>query len=419
VGWLKLAEMTDGKAIELIGQPGAALSDEADSVGDDHHEHIRNTPPVLRDGWKAYLKRSMGEVFLTSWMNILLIFVPFSLISQYAGWGDGVTFVFTLLALCPLAERISFVTEDLAKYTNDTLGGLLNASMGNVTEMIVSLTALSNSNFRLVQVSLLGSVLSNLLLVLGTAFLVGGVKHSSQKFNKNAAVTNTGLLNLALMSLAFPSILNATHDASDEGGRSVLILSRITGLFMLIIYGLMVYYQLHTHKHLFEGQEEGDESDPVLGMYGSLVWMAGITVLIAIESDIVVDVIKGASADLGIPELFIYAILLPIVGNAAEHAAAIIFAFKNKMEICLGIALGSATQISVFVIPLVIVVGWMIGKEISLDFHIFETATVLLALLISAFTLNNGESDWLRGVMLIAAYTFISIAFWVHKDPAQ
>jgi Ca2+:H+ antiporter len=411
--------MSDGKAIELIGQPGAALSDEADGPVEEPHEHVRNTPPVLRDGWSAYLKRSCSEVFLTSWMNILLIFVPFSIISNSAGWSDGVTFVFTLLALCPLAERISFVTEDLAKYTNDTLGGLLNASMGNVTEMIVSLTALSTSNFRLVQVSLLGSVLSNLLLVLGTAFLVGGIKHSSQKFNKNAAVTNTGLLNLALMSLAFPSILSATHDASEEGGRSVLILSRVTGLFMLIIYGLMVYYQLHTHKHLFEGQEEGDDSDPVLGMWGALVWMGGITVLIAVESDIVVEVIKGASSDLGIPELFIYAILLPIVGNAAEHAAAIIFAFKNKMEICLGIALGSATQISVFVIPLVIVVGWMIGKEISLDFHIFETATVLLALLISAFTLNNGESDWLRGVMLIAAYTFISIAFWVHKDPAQ
>jgi Ca2+:H+ antiporter len=185
---------------------------------------------------------------------------------------------------------------------------------------------------------------------------------------------------------------------------------------MLFVYGLMVYYQLHTHKHLFEGQEEGDDADPVLGMYGSMAWMAGITALIGLESEIVVDAIEGAATDLHFPILFIGTILLPIVGNAAEHAAAIIFAHKNKMEICLGIAVGSATQISVFVIPLAIVVGWMIGQPLSLDFHIFETAILLLALLICSFVLSNGESDWLRGVMLIMAYIFIAVAFWV-RDP--
>jgi len=178
------------------------------------------------------------KFFFTTYLNILLIFVPFSFISYYVDWGDGATFVITMLGLIPLAERISFVTEDLAKYTNETLGGLMNASMGNITEMVVSIFALKHGLLRVVQVSLIGSVLSNMLLVLGTAFLVGGYRHNTQRYNKSAAVTNIGLLLLAVLGLGFPAILDATNNATHG---HTLALSRLTGVTLLMVYACLIF----------------------------------------------------------------------------------------------------------------------------------------------------------------------------------
>jgi len=374
----------------------------------------KQNQPVLRDGYGPYLQRSLSEIFLTK-LNILMLLVPFSFMSHYLEWGDGATFIITLLALIPLAERISFVTEDFAKYANDTIGGLMNATMGNVTEMIVSIFALKHGLLRVVQVSLIGSVLSNMLLVLGTAFLVGGVKHNTQRFNKAAAITNTGLLTLAVLAILFPAVLDATHQNSSDAG--TLVLSRLTAFLSLAVYFLLIFYQLRTHRYLFEGQEADEEEEPILGFWGALIWMGILTIFIAFLSEFIVAAIEGAASSLGVPILFIGTILLPIVGNAAEHAAAIIFAYKNKMDICLGIAVGSAAQISLFVIPFCVIVAWMMGQDLSLDFHVFETAVLLMTVVIVAFTIQNGDSDWLKGVMLVVAYILVSASFWVHKDP--
>merc|ERR1712137_389114 len=326
-----------------------------------------------------------------------------------------------------------------AKYTNETLGGLLNASFGNVTELIVSYFALKAGLLRVVQLSMLGSVLSNLLLVLGSAMFVGGLYHPTQKFNKVGASTNNGLLAAVVLALSLPSILDATHEGSvpslqahkgaswlhgngslDEevmqGGDAPLWLSRLIAMVLLVLYAALILFQLKTHRWLFDGDD--DEDDPgILGFWGGIFWLAVITIGISILSSYIVDAIEGAAKDLHVPILFISGILVPIVGNAAEHAAAVVFASRNKMEIALGSSLGSAVQISVFAIPLCVVMGWIMGSPFSLDFHIFESASLLLTVTIVSITLVDGRGHWLKGLMLIFTYIMISAAFWAHADP--
>lgn len=443
--------------------PGSG--DEGESDGTVEKKVIKN-PRVLAKGVGHYLRTTLSEMFFGSKMNCLLVFTPFAFIAKWAAWGDEYTFVFALLALVPFAERVSFVTEDVAKYTNQTLGGLLNATFGNVTELVVCFFALQDGLLRVVQVSMLGSVLSNLLLVLGSAFLVGGIGHKEQKFNKVAAVTNSGLLIVAVLALSLPSILDATHEGSGkvqiynttalstlvargadgsasvvvdsdgklpswlhgtgnleteerQGGDAPLWLSRFISSVMLVLYGMLILFQLETHTYIFEGADgDEDEDEPgILGLWGGIFWLAFITFFISALSDNIVDTIVGAAAKMDVPILFLSGILVPIVGNAAEHAAAIIFAYKNKMEICLGSAVGSAVQISVFVIPLTVMIGWAMGQPMTLNFHIFETAVLLIACIGTSFLLMDGRSHWLKGVTLIFSYIMVAAAFWAHADP--
>lgn len=338
-------------------------------------------PDVLADGWGAYLRRSIGTLLFEEKLNILMLVraprgrrgsprparrrarqppparrrapasppaaqaTPFALMARRLGVGEGLTFILALVAIAPFAERLSFVTEQLALYTNETLGGLLNATFGNVTELIVSVFALRAGMYHIVQVNLLGSVLSNLLLVLGMALFFGGLKFESQTFNRNAASMNSSLLLLATMGVLFPTSLALAGDALRDD--SALLLSRVMSVLLLLVYGAFLVFQLGTHRHLFDGQDD-DEADEehVLGFWGAIFWLGAITAVIAVLSEVMVDAIEGAAASWGVPDIFIGVIVIPIVGNAAEHAAAVIFALKNKMDLALGIAVGSATQAS-------------------------------------------------------------------------
>lgn len=304
------------------------------------------------------------------------------------GWPDDVTFFFALLALAPLAERLGFVTEQLALHTNDSIGGLLNATFGNATEFIVAVSGISRGLFRLVQLSLLGSILSNLLLVLGTAFLVGGYYHKEMKHEKMSAQINASLLMLATMGCIFPNVLASSNMASHLG---IISLSRGISLVLFTIYLAFLVFQLKTHTHLYEDQEDEDaeekspmipqssegipkdtenligedrlpsdgnngavtavpatssavetqndeeeEDEDLLGFRYSLVWLAIITVMIAFLSDAISATIENAADGAGISKIFVASIILPIVGNAAEHAGAIMFAAKNRLDITLG-----------------------------------------------------------------------------------
>ncbi|KAL0399604.1 UNVERIFIED_CONTAM: Vacuolar cation/proton exchanger 2 [Sesamum radiatum] len=309
------------------------------------------------------------------------------------------------------------------------VGGLLNATFGNATELIISMHALKSGMLRVVQQSLLGSILSNMLLVLGCALLGGGIVHckKEQVFNKSSAAMNSGLLLMAVMGLLFPAVLHFTHTEM-HFGKSELVLSRFSSCVMLVAYGAYIIFQLTNQKNLYspiseEGtQTEGeggsaDNEEPDISKWESIMWLFILTSLISILSEYLVNAIEGASVAMNIPISFISVILLPIVGNAAEHAGAIMFAMKDKLDISLGVAIGSSTQIAMFGIPFSVVVGWIMGRPMDLNFQLFETATLVMTVLVVAFMLQEGTSNYFKGLMLLLCYLIVAAGFFVHIDP--
>lgn len=376
-----------------------------------------NDVDLFADGFGAYCSKSINALLFQNWFNALVLTTIPAMVGVYCEWNDGLIFLFSLLAIAPFAERLSFVTEQLALHTSETLGGLLNATFGNVTELIVSLFALRLNMLRIVQVSLLGSVLSNLLLVLGCAFFAGGVRCRLQKFNKTSCNVSTGLLLLATMAVVYPTLLGMAETAA-----KALVVSRCVSVLLLLTYCGYVYFQLVTHTFLYDEDEGGDDDDdddeeePILGVWGAIFWLAVITVFISLLSEYMVDALEGAAENWGVPDLFLGTIIIPIVGNAAEHAAAIIFAVKNKMELALGIAVGSATQIALFCLPALVLTGWAFDYNLSLDFRPFEAFALLMTILIVGFSISAGESNWLQGLLLVVAYCVVSASYFVHED---
>lgn len=368
--------------------------------------------------------RSAYIVLVRAKINVLLPFGPLAILLHYLTGKHGLVFFFTLLGITPLAERLGYATEQLSFYTGPTVGGLLNATFGNATEMIISIYALKSGMIRVVQQSLLGSILSNMLLVLGCAFFTGGIVHHKkvQVFNKGAAVVNSGLLLMAVMGTTFPAVLHFTHTEL-HSGESALSLSRFSSCIMLVAYASYLFFQLKSQHNLYGplDEEVGDEveDDSEIYAWEAIGWLAILTVWVSILSGYLVDAIQGASESLNLPVAFISVILLPIVGNAAEHASAIMFAMKDKLDITLGVAIGSSTQISMFVIPFCVVVGWCMGEPMDLNFKLFETATLFITVLVVAFMLQEGTSNYFKGLMLILCYLIVAASFFVHVDPSN
>ncbi|KDO74027.1 hypothetical protein CISIN_1g012771mg [Citrus sinensis] len=308
--------------------------------------------------------RSIKTVVFSNKLNLLMPFGPLAIMVHNLTGHKGWVFFLSLLGITPLAERLGYATEQLTFFTGATVGGLLNATFGNATELIISIYALKSGMIRVVQLSLLGSILSNMLLVLGCAFFCGGLIccKKEQVFNKASAVVNSGLLLMAVMGLVFPAVLHYTH-TEVHFGKSELALSRFSSCIMLVAYGAYLFFQLRGQTELYvplsedenqtgndadHGGNHDDNEAPEISKWESLIWLAIMTAWISILSQYVVDAIEGASASWNIPISFISVILLPIVGNAAEHASAIMFAMKDKLDISLGVAIGSSTQISMF-----------------------------------------------------------------------
>ncbi|XP_031489932.1 vacuolar cation/proton exchanger 3-like [Nymphaea colorata] len=372
---------------------------------------------------------SVYTVLIKAKINVLLPFGPLAILLHYLTGRHGLVFLFSLVGITPLAERLGYATEQLAFFTGPTVGGLLNATFGNATEMIISIYALKSGMIRVVQQSLLGSILSNMLLVLGCAFFCGGIRHckKDQRFNKEAAVVSSGLLLMAVMGILFPAVLHFTH-TEVHFGKSELALSRFSSCIMLLAYASYLLFQLKSRPSLYTPIDEEiensveasiaeDEEVPEISLWAAICWLAILTVWISILSGYLVDAIQGASESLNMPVAFISVILLPIVGNAAEHASAIMFAMKDKLDISLGVAIGSSTQISMFVIPFCVVVGWMMEKPMDLNFQLFETATLFITVLVVTFMLQEGTSNYFKGLMLIFCYLIVAASFFVHIDP--
>nr|XP_018679032.1 PREDICTED: vacuolar cation/proton exchanger 3-like isoform X2 [Musa acuminata subsp. malaccensis] len=367
------------------------------------------------DNINTSLLRSLKVILFTSKINILMPCGPLAVVIHHLTEDQGWVFFLSLLGIIPLAERLGFATEQLALFTGPT-------------EMIISVHALKGGMIRVVQQSLLGSILSNMLLVLGCAFFCGGIvfMKKDQVFDKAAAVVNSGLLLMAVMGLLFPAVLHYTH-SEVHYGKSELALSRFSSCIMLVAYAFYLVFQLKGHNESYErvneegGQNEGgtdDEEVPEISKWEAIIWLAILTGWISVLSDYLVDAIQGASAAWNIPIAFISVILLPIVGNAAEHASAIMFAMKDKLDISLGVAIGSSTQISMFGIPFCVVVGWILGRPMDLNFQLFETASLFITVLVVAFMLQEGTSNYFKGLMLVLCYLIVAASFFVHVDPS-
>lgn len=370
-------------------------------------------------------------------VNWLLPLVPLGIVAGSRGWSANWVFGLNFLAIVPLASILSFATEELSENVGETLSGLLNATLGNAIELIVSIIAISQNQIRVVQASMLGSILSNLLLVLGTCFVAGGYNRLQQTFNQTAAQTMSSLLALSMIGLLIPAAFHASLPPSviplgDDGlhpypgtsDQKILFLSRGTSIILLGVYCLFLFFQLKTHKTLFESQEadieqvneEGREFH--LDALHSICVLVLTTVLTSFCADHLVSSIDEIVESSGLSKTFIGLILIPIIGNAAEHVTAVVVAMKNKMDLAIGVAVGSSLQISLFVTPFMVLVGWAVDTPMSLYFSGVETAVMFVAVFITHYLILDGESNWLEGAMLLSTYMIIALAFFFYPDNA-
>ncbi|KAG0242218.1 hypothetical protein BGW41_004650 [Actinomortierella wolfii] len=373
------------------------------SQGSHHHQQ----PLTILECLKTIL-------FATK-INVLLVFVPLGIIAEKLHWSDTVIFILNFIAIVPLAKLLGYATEDIALRLGENLGALLNASFGNAVELILSIVALTQHNVEVVKASVLGSVLSNLLFVLGFCFLFGGIKFSTQHFNQTAAQTSASLLALSCMSMLIPAAFLASKPNIDTA-RNIDHLSYGTAIVILVVYVVYLIFQLRTHSHLYSSEDEPEE-EPILPLWMSVTLLLGVTVLVAFLAEYLVSSIEGLSQAWGLNHTFIGLVLLPIVGNAAEHVTAVAVAMKNKMDLAIGVAIGSSMQIALFVTPVLVILGWILNIDgMNLAFNTFETAVLFISVLIVNYLIQDGESNYLEGVMLLASYVIIAIACFFYDD---
>jgi len=368
---------------------------------------------------------------LSNYVNILLVFVPLGIIAGATHWDPVTVFILNFFAIVPLAAVLSFATEEISVKLGQTMGGLLNATFGNAVELIVSIVALKNGEIRIVQSSMLGSILSNILLVLGCCFLAGGIRNTrdglssgiEQEFNSTVASTMSSLMAVASASLIIPATLFAvlSKSANKDTEANILILSHGTAIILLILYVMYLFFQLRTHASLFdaEGQTEGEEEEvAVMGPWAAAGVLIVVTVAVAVCAEYLVDSIDALVERVPISKTFVGLILLPIVGNAAEHVTAIVVAVKNKMDLAMGVAIGSSMQIALLVTPFLVILGWIIDEPMTLHFEIFETVVFFLSVLVVTYVIADGRSNYLEGAMLLGLYFIIALAFAVYPDDA-
>lgn len=340
----------------------------------------------------------------------LLAFVPIAIGAAFAGVSPVVVFFLSALAIVPLAKYIGQATEELATQTNPAVGGLLSASFGNATELIIGMFALKAGLIEVVKASITGSIIGNLLFVLGLAMFCGGLRREKQTFNKTGILAQCSTLFLATIALIVPAVFFQT--AGGAGAARIEGLSILVSLVLVCMYGASLFFALHTHKHLY--RETAGKLQPRWGITRALMTLIAAVLAVAWLSEILVSSIEPVIVSLGWSQLFVGVIFVAIVGNAAEHLSAVLIARKNRMDLVLQISVGSATQIVLFVAPVLVLLGAVLGQPMDLIFNTFELIAMVLAVLIVNFIVQDGESNWLEGLQLLAAYAIMAIAFFLH-----
>lgn len=340
----------------------------------------------------------------------LLAFVPLTLVAHYSNASPLIIFFISALAIIPLAKFIGQATEELASHTGPALGGLLSATFGNATELIISILAIRAGLIEVVKASITGSIIGNLLLVFGMAIFLGGVKFKKQKINRTAALASASTLLLSVIALIIPAIFLQTAPGID----SVIIekLSVAVAILMILAYAASLLFTLKTHKHLYT--EEVGKFAPAWSLNKSLSVLFIATLAVTWMSEILVGSIEPVVASLGWTELFIGVIFVAIIGNAAEHSSAITMAIKNKMDLAAQISIGSATQIVMFVMPVLILISLVLPTPMNLVFNPFELIVIVSSVMIANLIVQDGETNWFEGLQLIIAYVIIGVAFFLH-----
>ncbi|KAK2796241.1 hypothetical protein FQN50_009631 [Emmonsiellopsis sp. PD_5] len=439
--------------------------------GGDDDEPGQEPEDSGKDKQKFTAVGQLKATLLNSWINVLLITVPVGIALHHVHVDPIAIFVVNFVAIIPLAAMLSYATEEIALRTGETVGGLLNATFGwviyappgqierltksrNAVELIVSLLALFKDQIVIVQTSLIGSMLSNLLLVLGMSFFLGGINRMEQNFNVTVAQTASSLLTLAVGSLIIPTAFHAWSSAGEQG---IAELSRGTSVILLGVYGAYLFFQLKSHTEMYNKPSEkaekrrgkvgsGDASKgiaqigagisasmggenaqrvpiteveeeevPQLSLWVALFTLAASTALVALCAEAMVGSIDAITTRGNISETFVGLILIPIVGNAAEHATAITVAIKDKMDLSIGVAVGSSMQIALLVLPLIVVIGWIAGiNDMTLYFDGFQIAILFVSVLLVNYLIQDGKSHWLEGVLLMTLYLIISVAAWFY-----
>ena len=323
-----------------------------------------------------------------------------------------------IIGLIPLAKLIGDSTEHLATHYGATLGSLLNVTFGNAAEIIISVVAINAGLIELVKASITGSILGNIMLIFGLSLIAGGVKHKEQIFNRENAGLQSSLIFLAIIGLAIPTILSTTvlKPIDLESQLKLQILSDVLAIVLICVYVAGILFTFFTHKHLFVAPGGADEvleqnHDRWSKRKSFLILGASMVGVVAV-SEILVGSVEETSKQFGFGEMFVGAIIVGIVGNAAEHSSAILLARKGKIDLSIGIAAGSGTQIALFVVPILVMVGIILGQPFTLEFTLYELATLFLAAIIMNLIAHDGKSNWFEGIMLTAVYLIIAIGFY-------
>jgi len=354
------------------------------------------------------------------WLGALLIFLPVAVFLEVTGGNPTLIFVSAALAILPLAGIMGSATEQLAVRAGSTVGGLLNATFGDATELIIAFFALSAGKLEVVKASIVGSILGNLLLVMGAAVFLGGLKYKEQRFNLKSAGTISSLLVISILALMIPTIFDLTARAVAPGRVAALDvnLSDATAAVLILVYLGYLYFTLVSHRDILSTADDEGAHEEHDGPLWSVPLAAGVlaaaTVAVAFMSEFLVGTLEAATVALGLTEFFVGLILIPIIGNAAEHAAAVMFALRNKMDLSMTISLGSTVQVALLVAPLLVLAGLIVGQPMNLVVTPLELVAIFGAVVIANSVVRDAETNWLEGLLLLSVYLILGFAVFFY-----
>ncbi|HEY1014638.1 MAG TPA: calcium/proton exchanger [Herpetosiphonaceae bacterium] len=360
------------------------------------------------------------------WLRYMLVFVPLAIVAEFFLHNDVLIFAFSALALIPLAGILGEATEELAIHTGPKIGGLLNATLGNAAELIITIVALSKGNIELVKASITGSIIGNLLLIVGFSLLLGGLRHGKQTFDRGLTGMSASMMTLAVIGLIIPTLFEIFKEI-DTGVKvdvyntqvndpDLIAISLGVAAVLIIIYVLSMIYVLRDGDPDAAGHagvDDDNEDHKAKWSVGvSLGILGAATLAIVGMSEFLVGVVEPVAKSLGVRELFLGVVFIPIVGNVAEHLVGVQAALKNKMDLSMTISLSSSMQIALFVAPLLVFISLFFEHQMTLFFSLFEVMVLGLSVIIAAFISIDGESNWLEGAMLLGVYVIVGIAFF-------